>query len=50
MGMLDCRTIPTQLNKIDVKRAEIIRRYSRQRYARPAALVQYEIGQAFAAI
>jgi hypothetical protein len=43
------RTIPTQLNKIDEKRAEIIRRYSRQRYARPVALVQHQIGQAFAA-
>ncbi len=42
------RTIPTQLSKIDAKRAEIIRRYSRQRYARPVALVQHEIGQAFA--
>jgi hypothetical protein len=44
------QTIPIQLSRIDTKRAEIIRRYSRQRYARPAVLVQHEIGQAFAAI
>ena len=42
------RMIPTQLSKLDVKRAEIIRRYARQRYSRPLPQVEAEIANAFA--
>ena len=41
------RTLAPQTTKNDHKRAEIIRRFSRQRYARPAATVESEIRRAF---
>ncbi|MBI3466449.1 MAG: type IV secretory system conjugative DNA transfer family protein [Planctomycetes bacterium] len=41
------RTIPPQLSKIDEKRAEIIRRYVRQRYCRPQRVAETEIENAF---
>ena len=42
------RTISPALSKLDDTRAEIIRRYVRQRYARPVSKVEAEIREAFA--
>ncbi|MBI3461438.1 MAG: TraM recognition domain-containing protein [Planctomycetes bacterium] len=40
-------TLPPRVNRTDPARPDIIRRYSRQRYARPLAHIEAEVRQAF---
>ncbi|MBI3468317.1 MAG: hypothetical protein HY000_35385 [Planctomycetes bacterium] len=44
------RTLPPPSSRKDTDRPAIIRRYSRQRYARPVGQVEAEIERAFASV